>query len=96
MSYIGSPWKPGTTQVVAYTGTAGTIANATDAQTSVIRVVLTTAGHILISSGGTAATTSDVYMPAGVPEYFLVHGAVKVSGIQVAAGGNLHVTEMFR
>lgn len=90
------PYKPGATQVVAYTGTAGTITNATGAGIQVIRVVLTTAGHIAITTAGTAATTSDIYMPAGIPEYFVVPASVKVSAIQVASGGNLHVTEMSR
>lgn len=89
------PYKPGATQVVAYTGTAGTITNATAAGIQVIRVVLTTAGHIAIGTSPTA-TTSDIYMPANVPEYFVVPATVKVSAIQVSSGGNLHVTEMSR
>lgn len=93
--YIGSPYRLGTHQSVAYTGTAGTIANATGTQTKVIRVVLTTAGYIAIGASPTA-TTSDYYMPAGIPEYFIINGAVKVSAIQASAGGTLHVTEMDR
>lgn len=90
------PYKPGTTQVVAYTGTAGTIGNATGVGVTTIRVLLTTAGHIAITPAGTAATTSDIYMPAGVAEYFVVPQTVKVSAIQVASSGNCHVTEMSR
>lgn len=90
-----TPYKPGVTQVVAYTGTAGTITNPIANGVQVIRVVLTTAGHIAIGASPTA-TTSDIYMPAGLPEYFVVPPSCKVSAIQVASGGNLHVTEMSR
>jgi hypothetical protein len=82
-----------THQSVAYTGTAGVIANPV--RSSIIRVVLTSAGFIKISPLGTAATTSDVYMAADSPEYFKVSPhRDKVSAIQSSAGGNLHVTEM--
>lgn len=82
---------PATHQSVSYTATHGVISNAVTS--SIIRVVCTTVAHIKI---GTApvATTSDVYMPAGVVEYFRVEPGVKVSAIQSAAGGTLHVTEM--
>lgn len=96
MSGYEIPFRPGTHQSVAYTGTAGTISNATGSQTDVIRVVLTSAGYIAITQAGTAATTSDIYMAANVPEYFIVPRAVKVSAIQASAGGTLHVTEMSR
>lgn len=88
-------FKPGATQVVAYTGTAGTIANPIGSGIQVIRVVATSAGYISIGTSPTA-TTSDIYMPANVPEYFYVPAGVKVSAIQASAGGNLHVTEMSR
>lgn len=88
-------YKPGTHQKVAYTGTAGVVSNATGAYITVIRVVLTSAGHVAIGSDPTA-TTSDIYMPANVPEYFIVPPSSKVSAVQVSAGGDLHVTEMSR
>lgn len=93
MSRIGTPLRPGAHQSVAYTGTAGTITTASDAQTQVIRVVCTTAGFISIGADPTA-TTAGIYMPANIPEYFIVAGANKVSAIQLSAGGTLHVTEM--
>ena len=91
----GDPWKPGATQVKAYTGTAGTIDNAISSGTTVIRVWLSTAGYIAIGSTPTA-TTSDIPMPANTPEYFVVPPNSKVSAIQAASGGNLHVTELSR
>lgn len=91
----GIPYKAGTHQTVSYTGTAGTISNATGNTTQVIRVVATTACYIAIGSSPTA-TTSDIYMPANVPEYFVVPPSSKVSAVQVSSGGALHVTEMTR
>lgn len=90
---IQTTYRPGTHQKVAYTGTAGVTTNGVSAQIKTIRVVLTTAGYIKIGAAPTA-TTSDVYMPANWPEYFTVSPGQKVSAIQDAAGGNLHVTEM--
>jgi hypothetical protein len=87
------PYRPGTHQKVAYTGTAGTVTNGVSAGVNVVRVVLTTAGYIAI---GATATTSDIYMPADKPEYFVVTPGQKVSAIQASAGGDLHVTEMTR
>lgn len=89
------PYKPGATQVASYTGTAGVITNPVAAGVQIVRVTLTTAGHIAIGTAPTA-TTSDIYMPANVPEYFVVPPLCKVSAIQVSSGGNLHVTEMSR
>lgn len=94
-AYQGGPWKPGATQVKAYTGTAGVIDNAIGSGTTVIRVWLTTAGYIAIGASPTA-TTSDIPMPANTPEYFVVPPGSKVSAIQSASGGNLFVTEMSR
>jgi hypothetical protein len=83
---------PATHQSKAYTGTAGTIDNVVTG--SVIRVVVTTNAYIKIGASPTA-TTSDVFMAANIPEYFRCNpGVDKVSAIQAAAGGTLHVTEM--
>lgn len=90
------PFKPGTTQTVAYTTSAGTITNPISDGVQVIRVWLTTAGFIKISTAGTSATTSDIPMPATTPEYFIVPPGSKVSGIRSASDGTLYVTEMSR
>lgn len=96
--------RPGTHQSVAYTSTAGTITNGVGSQTYVVRVVIeadeadpgTTARGAHVAIGKTpTATTSDMYMPHGVPEYFSINPGEKVSAIENAtAGGVLHVTEM--
>lgn len=84
----------GTGQKVAYTGTAGTITNAITPGVSIVRVVCTSAAYVKIGVNPTA-TTSDVYVAADSPEYFMVpdEGSIKVSAVQVSAGGTLHVTE---
>jgi hypothetical protein len=82
----------GTHQSVAYTGTAGTIANVIATGVQKVRVVVTTAAYVKIGSSPTAATT-DVYMAADSPEYFTINSGEKVSAVQVSAGGTLHVTE---
>ncbi len=83
----------GSHQSVAYTGTAGTIATAIMTGIQKVRVVVTTAAYIKIGVGPTA-TSSDVYLPADSVEYFSVNPGEKVSAIQVASGGTLHVTEV--
>lgn len=92
MNYIGTG-RLSTHQSVAYTGTAGTIATAIVDGVSKVRVAVTTAAYIKVDKTPTA-TTSDVYMPADSPEYFTVSPGMKVSAIQVSAGGTLHVTEI--
>jgi hypothetical protein len=82
-----------THQSVAYTATAGTIANAFGVGTWAARVVVTSAAFVRIGSSPTA-TTSDVYLPADRPEVFVVNPGEKVSAVQVTAGGTLHVTEL--
>lgn len=86
-------FRLGTHQNVAYTGTAGTITNNVGSQTRFVRVLVTTAAHIKIGPSPTA-TVNDPLMPANVPEIFRIGGGEKVSAIQSAAGGTLHVTEL--
>lgn len=95
MQYTGTPFRPGTTQVVAYTGTAGTISNGVGSQTRVVRVWTSTLAYLAFGSAPTA-TTSDIPIPANTPEYFIIAPGEKVSAIQDASGGNLHVTEVSR
>jgi hypothetical protein len=92
MQYFGTG-RLGTHQSVAYTGTAGTITTAMSDGVNKVRVVVTTTAYIKIGSSPTA-TTSDVYLPADAAEYFTIRPGEKVSAIQVASGGTLHVTEI--
>lgn len=92
MQYLGTG-RLSTAQNVAYTGTAGTIANAVGVQTYKVRVVSTTDCFIKIDNSPTA-TTSDSYLPGLSAEYFTITPGQKVSAIQVAAAGTLYVTEI--
>jgi hypothetical protein len=92
-SYV-DPSGPG--QLVAYTGTAGTIANALPQGAQAVWVFCTSIAHVKVSYNGdaTAATTADFPVPASVPVKIPLQPGktgVKVSAIQSAAGGNLHV-----
>jgi len=86
--------RPGTTQVVTVSGTSARITNALGGQTYQVRVVSTTACHVLVGDGNITATTSDAYLPANIPEYFTCSPGQKVAFIQNAAGGSAYVTEM--
>lgn len=84
--------RPETTQKVAYTGTHGVISNPVGSQ--IIRVWCSTDAFIKIGASPTADGDS-VPVTAKCAEYFLVTnpGVSKVSAVQQAAGGTLHVTE---
>lgn len=58
-----------------------------------VRAMLTTVGFISIGASPTA-TTSSIPMAAGVPAVFAVQPGDKVSAVQSASGGNLHVIEV--
>jgi hypothetical protein len=83
----------GTHQSIAYTGTAGTVANAIGQGVYKIRVCATSDCFLALGTSPTA-TTSGIYMPAGTVEYFTCSPGEKVSAIQSSAGGTLHVTEI--
>jgi hypothetical protein len=85
--------KAGTTQTAAYTATSAAITNAVGTSTTTVRIVCTTAAYITFGVTP-VATSAHVYMPAGIPEYFDIAPGHKVAAIQVASGGNMHVTEM--
>jgi hypothetical protein len=90
--YIGTGYL-GAHQAKAYT-TSAEIDNAVGAGTNKVRVVVTSAAYIKIGKTPLTATTADVYMPADSPEYFTIRPGEKVAAVQVASGGNLHVTEV--
>ncbi len=60
----------------------------------VIRIAATTDCFIAVGENP-VATTADVFLPAGVPEYFTVRAGIdKVAAIRAATDGALSVTEM--
>ena len=77
-------FRLGTHQSVAYTGTAGTIANAFGAGTLAVRVVATTAAFVKIGSSPTA-TSGDVYLPADKAAPAAAPGDRVVGGATVIA-----------
>jgi len=89
---FGNVYRMGTHQSVAYTASAATITNGFNALTNVVRIVATTDCFFKIDNSPTA-TTSDVFIPANKPEYFVVSPSMKASAIQSASAGTLHVTE---
>lgn len=93
MSQYWGTARWGTVQSVAYTGTAGTIANAITGGIQKVRLYATTDCFVKISSAGTAATTSDTPLPGLTVEYVTVAAGEKVSAIQSSAGGTIYVTE---
>lgn len=91
MQYFGTG-RLGTHQSVAYSTAAGTISSGAGTGINKVRVVATSASYVFI--GSTAATSSDAYLPAESAEYFTVTPGQKVSAIQVASSGTLHVTDI--
>jgi hypothetical protein len=92
IQYLGTG-RLGTTQSIAYSGTAGTIAKPVGSQTYAVRVVCTTDAFVRIDDNPTA-TTSDALLPAGAPEYFTITPGMKVSAVQLASSGVMYVTEV--
>lgn len=85
-------FKPGTVQVVAYSSSIATT-NAVG-RTQAVRVVCTTNAFVKIGAAPTA-TSSDTYLPAGVPEYFTVSASTdKLAFYAVSSAGNAYVTEL--
>lgn len=86
----------GVTQVVNFGLSSVATNNALSKNTIIVRLVATTACFVKISTGTPTATASDMFLPAGVPEYFGVNGyqTVKVAALQSSAAGTLYVTEM--
>jgi hypothetical protein len=91
MQYIGTA-RLGIMQNVAYTGTAGVIANPIGAETYKVRVVVTTDAFVT-TDGTTPSSTNGAYVPGLTAEYFTTTPGQKVSAVQVSAGGTLYVTE---
>ena len=78
----------GTTQTVAYTGTAGVTTNAIG--TSFVRIVCTTDAFVATGTAPTA-TTAGMYVPAKCPEWFPINPGHKVSVIQATAAGTAYI-----
>lgn len=91
----------GSGQSVAYTGTAGTITSGLPRGTPAVVVWTTTAAYVKVGVSPTA-TTADLAIPANIPIKLPVPvldatggaGLVKVSAVQISAGGTLYVSPL--
>lgn len=96
--------RNGTTQAVAYTGTATTITNAFGGETWQVRLSATSACQYVISEAASvtvATATNGALLPANWVEYVMVSPGQKISVIQAptnglitATAGTLLVTEL--
>lgn len=87
-----SPGSPG--QIIAYTGTHGVIANPLPDNAAFVWVFCTSIAHVKVAKGSPVATTADFPIPASTPVKIPLagnDGTYKVSAVQSAVGGNLHV-----
>lgn len=91
----GTP-KAASSQTVAYTGTAGTITGFTDNPKS-LRLMSTTDCFVEIGPNPTAVANTGMYLAAYQYDYVRTDksNTIKVSAIQVSAGGSLYVTPFY-
>jgi hypothetical protein len=83
--------RNGTTQAVAYTGTAAASAAAFGSQTRMVRISANSACHYVINQAPTAVVT-DAFLPANMIEYVTVNPGEKISAIQAATAGLVTAT----
>lgn len=86
----------GVTQAIGLTGSSAATANAFSKNTIIVRLVASEPCFVRIGTGTPTATSADMYLPAGIPEYVGVNGyeTLKAAAIAVSASGTLYVTEM--
>ncbi len=86
----------GSTQSVAYTGTAGTTAQVLSPNggaTELVSVLVTTAAYVAQGTAPTA-TASDMLVPANTPTVIEVLAGNKVSAVPLSSNGTLYVTHL--
>lgn len=87
----------GTPAVLAFTGTSAQSAALSDltrtskARAGTFRIVASADCFIAIGVNPTA-TTSSIYLPAGLVEYIDVPAGSKIAAIQSSGAGNLNIT----
>lgn len=85
--------KLGTVQKVSVAAASAAVSNAFAADTSLVRVAVSTDCYITFATSP-VATTSMTFLPAGSIEYFLVEPNTKAAFIRNTADGIATVTEM--
>jgi hypothetical protein len=93
MQYYGTgrPVKD-SLQSVAYTGTAGTVANGVSAGVEKLYVIVTS--DAIVTTDGTASATNGIYLPAFLGYHFTVTKGQKASAMMITTGGTLYSTEI--
>lgn len=88
--------RPLTSYNITTSATSAASSAATAAGVQYVRLVTTAACWVKFGVTPTADKTTSAYLPAGVPEYFMVpaSGAFKVAAVQDSATGTLNITEM--
>src|SRR5687767_723297 len=86
MSNPDGAHKNGTTQAVAYTGTAAASSNGVGAQCRRVRIVANSACHYVFGAAPTAVVT-DPFLPANWVEERAVTAGQKISAVRAATGG---------
>jgi hypothetical protein len=84
--------RNGTTQAVAYTGTAAASTNAFGEQTRKVRIAANSACHYVIAKTPVAVVT-DAFLPANTIEYVTVNPGEKISAIKAATAGLVTTTD---
>jgi non-ribosomal peptide synthetase component E (peptide arylation enzyme) len=89
-------YKPDANQKVTIGAASAAIANAVGNYIQVVRIVSSVDSYVKIGKSGEepVATSNDMFVKAGVPEYFSIAPGAKVAFLQVSGGGTGYVTEM--
>lgn len=103
MSYVGSPFRTGTCQQVAYTDTSVAVTNAFGSQTYWVRLSANSACHYKIGDGAQTAAVTDPFLPANTIDIVAVSPGQRISairassaGLVTATSGTLSITELSR
>src|SRR5712691_3683846 len=88
-------------QTVPYTASSAQAASPFGPQTFQIRVVASSDCHVKVGTGSLTATTSDLFLPAHLVDYFMVTPGERIAAVQAATDGlvtatpgTLNVTEL--
>lgn len=84
----------GAMQTVSTTASSAATTNPVDTQTRYVRLYATQDCHVTSGSGTPTASTANLFLPAGQPEYFKVNPGERVAAIRSTLDGTLYVSEM--
>lgn len=81
----------GSCRKLAFTATSSVL--ALSSSVSLVRVVATQNVHLQFAASATATTSTSIYLPANIPEYFCLNNGDQLAAIRDSADGNLFVCE---